>query len=231
VLAFTPSFDVRNNSKELEPHRLSPFFGIQEGKLVLDNGFLTAPEYLSFKSNFDRREMLFDLRLFQLVRRLKTVLEQPKVAQAGAATDAGVDLGQDVTGFLPPATKAWMDAWQITERLIVTLRDDVGAKGGRFLLVTIPVGIQVHPDPEVRSRFMRSHRLEDLWYPETRIREFAAREKVDAVALGQTYQAYAEKNQVYLHGFKNTRLGTGHLNENGHRLIGEALARHLCQSH
>ena len=49
------------------------------------------------------------------------------------------------------------------------------------------------------------------------------------LTLGQAFQSYAEKNRVYLYGFANTKLGTGHLNENGHRLIGEALARRFCE--
>jgi hypothetical protein len=77
---------------------------------------------------------------------------------------------------------------------------------------------------------MRALHLDDLWYPETRIREFAEREKVDTITPGRIFQSYAEKNQVYLYGFKNTRLGTGHLNENGHKLTGESIAQHLCQS-
>jgi hypothetical protein len=230
VLAFTPAFDVRNNSKELEPLRLSPFFSIQEGKLVLDNSFLTDPEYVSFKSNFDERKIFFDLRTFQLVRRLKLVLQQRRSGQAGAERDAVAELGQDGSEFLPPTTKAWTTAWQITEQLIVAIRDEVVARGGRFLLVSIPVGIQVDPDPEMRSNFMRTIHVDDLWYPETRTREFAEKEAIDALTLNPTFQAYAERNHVYMHGFKNTRLGSGHLNEAGHKLIGEALAKHLCQS-
>lgn len=132
--------------------------------------------------------------------------------------------------FLAPTTKAWKNAWQITERLIVATRDEVVAGGGRFLVLSIPLGIQVDPNPEVRNQFTRKLNVDDLWYPETRIREFAIKEKIDAITLGPTFQSYAEKNQVYLHGFKNTRLGTGHLNENGHKLLGESMAKHLCQS-
>ena|SRR5215831_18994017 len=229
VLAFTPAFDVRNNSKELEPVKLSPFFNIHDGNLVLDNSFLHNPEYISFRSNFDARKIFFDLRTFQLIRRLKFVFQQWRVSRTGAERLAGLEVGQDNSGFLPPTTKAWKEAWQVTERLIVAMRDEVAANGGRLVLLSIPIGIQVHPNPEVRSRFMRDLHVDDLWYPEMRTREFAEKAKIDAITLGPTFQSYAEANQVYLHGFKNTRLGTGHLNENGHKVIGEALARHLCQ--
>ena len=230
VLAFYAGNDVRNNSKELEPSRLRPFYSIQGGNLVLDNSFLSDRDYLSLKSNFDKRRFLFDFRTFQLIRKLKSVFEQWEGGQVVATRDTSIEPGLDGNVFLAPTTKAWKDAWQITERLIVAIRDEVVAGGGRFLVLSIPIGIQVDPNPEIRNRFMRNLHVDDLWYPETRTREFAEREKVDTITLGRTFQSYAETNQVYLYGFKNTRPGTGHLNENGHRLIGESIAKHLCQS-
>ena len=228
ILAFTPAHDVRNNSKELEPLKLSPFFSVQDGKLILDDSFLNNPDYVSFKSSFDARQILFNLRTFQLLRRLKFVLQQQKSDMGDAGRDTALDIGKDGSGFLPPTTRPWIDAWQITERLIATMRDEVVARGGRFLLFSIPVGVQVHPNPEVRNRLARELKVDDLWYPERRIREFADREKIDAVLVGEAFQGQAEKNQIYLHGFKNAQLGTGHLNETGHKMIGEALAKHLC---
>jgi len=230
VLAFYAGNDVRNNSKELEPFKLRPFFSIQDGNLVLDNSFLSNREYQSLKSDFDKRKILFDFRTFQLIRKLKATFEHWEDGQSGAARDANIEPGLDSDVFLAPTAKAWEEAWQITERLIAATRDEVVAGGGRFLVLSIPIGIQVDPNPEVRNRFMRALHVDDLWYPESRIRDLARSEKIDAMTLGRSFQSYTEKNQVYLHGFKNTQLGTGHLNENGHKLIGEALAKHLCQS-
>ena len=230
VLAFYAGNDVRNNSKALEPFKLRPFFDIRDESLVLDNSFLSDREYLSLKSNFDKRKMFFNLRTFQLIRKLKFVFQQWDGGQAAAARGTDIEPGLDSNVFLAPTARTWKEAWQITERLIVATRDEVVAGGGRFLILSVPIGIQVHPNPEVRNRFMRSLHVDDLWYPETRIREFAERQKVDTILLARIFQAYAENNQVYLYGFKNTRLGTGHLNENGHKLIGESMAKHLCQS-
>ena len=228
VLAFYAGNDVRNNSKELEPFKLRPFFNIQDGHLVLDSSFLSDREYLSLKSDFDKKKILFDLRTFQLLRKLRSALGRRDGGQASPEHDAAIEAGLDGNVFLPPTTKPWKDAWQITERLIAAIRDEVVARGGRFVVVLLPIGIQVDPNPEARNRLTRTLHVDDLWYPESRIREFALSEKIDAMTLGRSLQSYAEKNQVYLHGFKNTRFGTGHLNETGHRLVGEALAKHLC---
>ena len=61
VLAFYPGNDVRNNSRELEPMKLRPFFHIENGALVLDNSFLSDPQYLSYKATFGMREVAFRL--------------------------------------------------------------------------------------------------------------------------------------------------------------------------
>ena len=230
ILAFYPGNDVRNNSKELEPQKMRPFFTIHNEQLVLDNNFLNEREYLSFKSTIDNRKILFNLRSFQLMRKLKSTFDQRNAGRAGAAGEANIERGLDNDVFLAPATQPWIDAWWVTERLIAATRDEVVATGGRFLLISIPIAIQVDPNPALRERFARKLQTDDLWYPETRIREFADRQNVDAITPGRTFGLQAEKTQTYLHGFKNTAMGSGHLNEHGHRLVGQALARHLCNA-
>ena len=224
ILAFYAGNDVRNNSRALEPNRLRPFFVLQDGKLIADRSFLTDPAFLSYKSTFDYRSKLFELRTFQLMRQVKAAIEQWRQA---ASED--LEAGADDKVFLPPASKEWRDAWEVTERLIAATRDAVAAGGSRFVVASIPIGIQAHPDGGERIRFAHKLGVEDLWYPDRRLRDFASRDHIDLVTLGQRFQSHAEANRVYLHGFQNTKLGTGHLNEAGHRLIGETLAAYLCQ--
>jgi hypothetical protein len=229
ILGFYVGNDVRNNSRSLEPNTLRPFFTLRDDNLVLDDGFLRDPAYVSYKSTFDRRQPFFGLRTFQLMRQLKSVVENWPQAHAADAGDANLEAGSDDNVFSAPTTKAWSDAWSVTEKLIVGLRNAVAKNGGRFIVVSIPIGIQTHPDAEARKQFMRTRHLDDLWYPDRRMADLATRERVDIITLGQAFQSYAQENRVYLYGFANTKRGTGHLNENGHRLIGEALARHLCE--
>jgi hypothetical protein len=141
-----------------------------------------------------------------------------------------VELGLDEKIFLPPISAAWRDAWEVTERLIVEMRDEATGMGARFLLVSIPIAIQSNPDPKVGDRFRGDLDASDLFYPENRIRALASKEKIDMVMLIPSFQSYAEKNRVYLHGFSNTALGSGHLNENGHRLVGDLVSDHICSS-
>lgn len=230
VLAFYAGNDVRNNSRELEPMKLRPFFRLEGGALVQDDGFLSDPEFLSYKSTFGARKALFELRTFQLLRRAKTAVEQLASRETGSRQPEKLELGLNEQIFLPPGSAAWRDAWAITERLIVSTRAEAARMGARFLLVSIPIGIQANPDPKAREQFARSIGASDLFYAEGRLRALGDREKIDVLLLAQPFQAYAEKNHVYLHGFANTRLGSGHMNENGHRLAGELISDHLCQA-
>ena len=51
--------------------------------------------------------MLFDLRTFQLVRRLKFILQQRKSSIGDAGQDTALDLGQNGGGLRPPTTRPW----------------------------------------------------------------------------------------------------------------------------
>jgi hypothetical protein len=68
----------------------------------------------------------------------------------------------------------------------------------------------------------------DLFYPDYRIKAFAEKENIPAIILAPELQAYAEHENVYLHGFP-TNIGNGHWNATGHRVAGELLAKKLCE--
>jgi hypothetical protein len=72
-----------------------------------------------------------------------------------------VDIAKELRGWEPkvyaePSDAAWIDAWRVTEAVILSMRDEVKSGGAQFLFVTGTGGIQVHPDPEVRREFIRS---------------------------------------------------------------------------
>jgi len=228
VLSFYAGNDIANNSRALEPNKLRPFFVVKDGKLELDDGFLRDPEYHAFKSTFELRSMLFGLRTFQLARRVKNIAQQWWEARGGPPRTDTIEPGESDKIFFPPSTAAWKDAWDVTGRLMVQLRDEVAAAGGHLVVVSLPVAIEAYPDAESRARFMKKLGVSDLWHADRWLRDLAERENLDAITLGQRFQSYADTHHEYLYGFKNVRMGTGHLNENGHRLVAEALAERLC---
>jgi hypothetical protein len=139
-------------------------------------------------------------------------------------------VGLDDSVYLEPTGADWQEAWNVTEALVVRMRDEVKAKGARFLLVTLSNSIQVHPDPTLRGQYMKDLGISTMFYPDRRIKALADRENIDAIILAPLFQGYAESHQVYLHGFANRRMGFGHWNERGHHLAGETIAEHVCRS-
>ena len=51
----------------------------------------------------------------------------------------------------------------------------------------------------------------------------------DVINLAEPMQKYADQEGVYLHGFPNTGLGTGHWNRRGHELAARLIADGLAE--
>jgi len=70
--------------------------------------------------------------------------------------------------------------------------------------------------------------VNDLFYPDNRIKQLCEREKIAVITLAPWMQTYAEQNKAFLHGFGNN-IGNGHWNKLGHRVAGEFIAQKLCE--
>jgi hypothetical protein len=235
LLAFFSGNDIRNNSKALHPNKtisnMSPFFTYQNGNLMLDNSFLNNPFYIKRSGRpWQFFQLATDyLRSLQFFFKLRDQFVQLNiVSMPDAHGNSPADPSMDRELYLPPSTAQWRDAWKVTEALIVRMRNEVIRHGAKFIVVTLSNGIQVHPDREVRQQFMRSKGIINLFYPDDRIKELGKREGVEVISLASSLQEYAEENKLFLHGFRNRSLGSGHWNEDGHRAAGEAIARYFC---
>jgi hypothetical protein len=152
-------------------------------------------------------------------------------ASAPAARDAAHvsdELGIDNLIYREPADPNWQEAWRVTEGLLRLMRDEVRARGAKFVVVTLSNGVQVHPQAAAREAFLRRVGASDIFYPDTRIRSVGEREGFPVVTLAPELQQYAEQHQAFLHGFGRD-LGNGHWNSSGHRIAGELLAQKLCE--
>ena len=239
LLAFFAGNDVRNNSRALEHKAYRPFFTVEGDNLVLDNFFKQSLPYRLLDSWYGQLVLRLSdyFRTVQVLRQglVKTyvMLKRQAVRRSAIAkttddqtdVDAGVD---HASIFNEPKDPVWQEAWQITERLISTMADEVERKGAEFLVVTLTTGIQVEPDRNRREELRRRLEISDLFYPDQRIQALGRREGFRVVSLAAPFQRYAEQRGVFLHGFVNTALGTGHWNEDGHRLAGNLIASELC---
>jgi hypothetical protein len=131
--------------------------------------------------------------------------------------------------YQEPKDKVWREAWGITERLICQMHDELKRREMPFGVVTASNPIQAHPDPAVRRAVMERLHVADLFYPDRRIKKLGERRGFSVLNLAPLFQKYADDHQVFLHGFKNTALGTGHWNENGHKLAASLIADWLSR--
>ncbi len=229
LLAFLSGNDVRDNSQAIAGSYPRPYFALHaDGRLALDTSF--REHWISRQKASSLWRWMTDasayVRVLQLVSKARNVLGQP--LSAPEARQLGGDIGLDEHVYLSRPPQEWESAWQLTERLIAEIRSESERLGASFLLVTLSNPAQVPVEPQ-RMRELAARLGEaDLFYPERRVRAFAAREGIEAVFLAEDFAAYAAARAVHLHGFANTQLGGGHWNENGHRLAAELIAARLC---
>ena len=233
LLAFTTGNDVSDNARILKKIDYDPYYIYQGNKLVLDDR--QARENWEAKQHSLWKKLDLDafltLRFFQVMNHAKDLFWQwwlPQAAGQGPyASLEGHEPGMSDQIYQKPTTKDWQEAWRVTEGVLVEMRDEVVQKGARFFVVALSNSIQVNPNPAVRQTYARALGVPDLFYPDHRLAGFCQEHHIPVLLLAPSFQEYATRHQVYLHGFGKT-LGKGHWNQQGHRLAGKTIAAWLC---
>jgi hypothetical protein len=237
LLAFFPGNDVRDNSLALEGKNNRPYFVLREGELALDASFIREPRFLEARQIDGQRAALHDLRLYQLLRKLRAGGEGElahsaplalALADGARQVPSLAEAGLDDNVLREPPNAAWRDAWAVTEKLLLAMRDETAARGGPFMVAVLSSAGAVYPDAALRLRYAEALGVEDLFYPERRLRALGERHGITVVTLGEQMQRHADATGAYVHGFRNTRLGFGHWNKAGHALAAELIARRMC---
>ncbi len=229
VLAICTGNDIRNDSIELEGDQCQPFFTYRDGELVAAGPFEESAWFrLQCMLRFDSQRsatlnLLGEVRSAIRARWRRHRLPQP-YHEAGAS-----ELGLDDWIYRPPATPAQREAWNVAEGEIEMVHQEAVRHGARFLAVTLSNGVQVYPDAAARRDYTRRWGMDGLFYPDLRIKALGERMGFDVLNVAPAFQAYADRHHVFLHGFNNTHLGTGHWNAAGHRCGGSLIAQRLCE--
>jgi hypothetical protein len=254
MLAVTTNNDITDNSRALKKTEEIPYFVYHDNHLTLDDSFRDSRVFRLRQSGISRfgRWLRDHSRVVQAITQghhgFKILLSswRARRAQRVQPTPAHIDengearqksdlisrteeLGADNLVYLEPVNAVWNDAWRVTEELILEMRDEVNARGARFVVVTLSNGPQVLPDPKLREAFMKRFGITDLFYPDDRIKSLGAREGIPVITLAPELQEFAERNNVFLHGF-GENIGNGHWNATGHRVAGELIAKKMCES-
>ncbi len=224
LLAFLTGNDVSENSKRLAPNDARPYYVLKNDGLELDLSFRTHPYYLDALTPFSRWKVTWinRSRTLQVMRQVWAEWRQ-RPSQRKRGDEIGLD-----PIYREPETDEWQEAWIITEKILLKLRDEVHSHGAELQVVTLSNGIQVHPDPAVRGKLQQQLNVADLFYPDRRIETICQQSQIPVLILAPQLQAHAARHREYLHGFANTALGTGHWNSKGHEVAGKMIAESIC---
>lgn len=224
LLAFFTGNDTQNNSRPLQQDDYRPYFVLQDGKLVLDDSFVNTPD---FRSRFSARNVFLswavaNSHLLQVVAAAKNYISQKNV-EGVKTTEMG--LSDDI--YHAPTDPVWKDAWNVTDALIVEMRDEVKTKGAQFLVVTLSSSIQVDPDPTAADQLMKRLGVPNLFYPDEHVAQVSKNADIPVLTLAPVFLQYAQEHHAQLHGFRGNK--QGHWNESAHQLGGELMARKVCE--
>lgn len=256
MLAVTTNNDITDNVRALKRTDEIPYFVYQENRLTLDDSFQDSRAFRWRQSALSRfgRWWRDHSRVVQAItqghhgfkvllsswRAKRAQKQQPspspsagdrpaKVEQKSDLLARSQELGTDNLVYLEPADAVWNDAWRVTEGLILEMRNEVQTHGAKFVVVTLSNGPQVLPNRAAREEFVKRFGITDLFYPDDRIKSFGAREGISVITLAPELQEFAERNNVFLHGF-GENIGNGHWNPAGHRAAGELIAKKTCNT-
>ncbi len=235
LLTFSTGNDVRDNYRPLRKMNNVPYIVFHDGQEVVDDSFKQTTSFrfrLSLAGQLFYRLINYS-HILQMANEARNVWKKRTVRGDRAAQimkSQPETAGTDGAIYREPAVGPWLEAWEITEQLILLMRDETTVRNAGFHIVTLSNAEQVHPDPLVRKHYMNKQGVDDLYYPDKRIKDLGERESIPVLNLAPPLRDHAKKNQVFLHGFENTPEGTGHWNRDAHRLAGVLIARWLMDS-
>ena len=237
LLAFFSGNDVADNSKLLSKKKYRPYFIYRDDKIVVDNSFRNSKPYLLLKSNIGQLAIKMSnySRIVQLLREsyvkyyFKKITNEKKIDNQN--NKKIVEPGINYKQLYDPSTPVWQEAWKVTESIIKLMNSDIISKKKNFVVVTLSNSLQVHPDILYREMMKEKFGINDLFYPDKRIKKLGDDEGFLVINLAERMQKYAEQTNSFLHGFDNTILGEGHWNEQGHKIASEIISEKICQHH
>ena len=238
LLAFYSGNDVSDNSKKLSRKNYRPFFYYENNTIQLDNSFRETKTYKllnSFKGQLVITLSSYS-RLVQLLKEIYLKFSTSKLNHKDIKKE-GKSILEEYGGtyqqLYNPSSPDWIEAWKLTEDIILMINSEVKNKQKEFIVITLSNSRQVHPDKKYRDEFMESLKIDDLFYPDKRIANLGEKNNFLVFNLAEPMQKYAKKNNIFLHGFDNSieewkGKGEGHWNSDGHFVASEIVFNKIC---
>ena len=233
LLAVYTNNDIANNHRRLNPvafPELSPYFLVQGDGLVDDQ---SVPRPVAPVHPWWRRGRLWLTGRSRVAQLLYLSWGGIRAwlgpAPADDAETVPADAGE-ASIYQPPASADLAAAWQVTEALLRELANEVAANGSTLWITTLANTAQITPDLEARRALERELGVDDLYYPDRRIRGVAEAIGVPVISLAEPMADYAARHRVHLQGGYTARVpeGAGHWNERGYQLAADLVGERIC---
>ena len=234
LLQFFSGNGLMNNRRELNnaSSQQAPYHVFRNGRLELDESFRS---FILTDPNASRRhdqvaDIMNQVRLLGLGNAARISVRNLRAPRGGTdqrALKYGPDF-QTRLFYVPPAHPEIEESWRLAEAGILSMRDQALSHGAQFWLAVDAAHAQ-GPNFGLAGDLPRWGD-QHLLYPEMRLSTLATREHFPVVILSDFLQDYARRRRAFLSGWPEGQLGSGHLNEAGHRTIGEYLGARLCPS-
>jgi len=215
--------DIRNNWYELD---IKDSGGLRKPYFILDDGELAIREYpFEQHASLKTRLKVFlnrNVSMYSMLRELRDRFRHQRRPGRGR----GVPL--DARLFADDYPESWQNAWGVTKRLILELRDEVRESGAELFVVMIPTRFQVH-EQYWAERVENSDAMNDgewnLDKPNVILAEFLADNGVPYVDLLRPFRerSSATGREYYI-------ADDGHWNRDGHALSVEFIVGELADA-
>ncbi len=130
----------------------------------------------------------------------------------------------------PPREESVSRAWRISEETLSYMNDLCRSQKVPLWILTMDIAGQVDPDLSKRQEFARILGTRDIYYADTRLAHFAQTHNIPYIQSAPLLGEYALQTGKCLHGFFNTPRNSGHMNAEGHRVLGLILASRIAQA-
>lgn len=207
-----------------------PFF-------ILNNGVLTADPHNRPPLSSSIAEQQWHGFFGDLMNRIRLLQMIRKATQDGIPQKVAVARGKKRSRnknildmwIYPPQSDAQHDAWSVAEAVLVEMHNQAHQHGAEFWLSATGPEIEENPNSAERNIFLENHRIDSFSYAEQRLESFAASHQIQFMPVEPQLLDYAQKHEISLRGFFNTRPNFGHWNEQGNAAAAEIISEYLLR--
>jgi lysophospholipase L1-like esterase len=226
LLEFYFGNDLSDNFRELDYTKPGgrPYFVEKDGRLVLDDSFQHLPEMQpgAIRLHNWLADLMNHSRLLLLLESAKTKLHNIRGETAPKRDPLLPENYIQTVMYVPPRSPYAVQTWRVTEGVLPMLRDEARSQGAGFLLLDIPMSMQISADRQRQQDFMRKAGIDTLYYPNQRLESFAQQHGIPYLSLLNPAANYV------LQHHQSVTVSAGHFNEVGHRIVADVLYDYVC---